>query len=148
MVAARRLYVALLALWVISTAATAWLVPQVFGALAARPVAWLATALFLAGLFGSGYLRSRGRDLPAFVASGAFILGILAATAACVYPNMIRSAGDPSRSLTALNASASAHALATGLWWWPAGFVIAVGYTALVLRLHRGKVRIENNSGY
>src|ERR1035437_457538 len=146
--AARRLYWVVLALWLIATVATARLVPEIFGALAARPLAWLATALFLAGLVTSGLFRRRGRDLAAFVASGAFILGLLAATAACVYPTMIRSAGDPAFSLTALNASASEHALATGLRWWPFGFVIALGYLAFLFRLHRGKRRVAEDPGY
>lgn len=148
LVAAGGLYFVMLGLWCLTTMATAWLVPEVFGALVVRPLAWLATAVFLGGLLGSVVFRYGGRDLAAFVSSGAFILGLLAATAACVYPTMIRSAGDPALSLTALNASASAHALATGLWWWPIGFVIAVGYVALLFWLHRGRCGVRSAEGY
>jgi cytochrome d ubiquinol oxidase subunit II len=138
--AARRLYWVVVALWVLATVATARLAPGIFAALAARPLAWLATALFLSGLATSALFSRRGHDLAAFVASGAFILGLLAATAACVYPVMIRSAGDAALSLTAFNASAGDRALTAALWWWPAGFVVAVGYTALLFRLHREKM--------
>jgi cytochrome d ubiquinol oxidase subunit II len=148
LVAARQLYVAVLVLWVLVTAATAVVAPQLFIALAARPLAWLATALFLAGLVASGLCRRNGHDLAAFVASGAFILGLLAATAACVYPIMIRSAGDAALSLTAFNASSSSHSLASALLWWPVGAVIAVGYAALLFRLHRGKVLQSRDQSY
>ena len=146
--AARRLYPALIALWLLATAATARLVPSIVVALAVRPVAWVATAAFVAGLVASGVLRRQGHDLGAFVASGAFIVGLLGATAACVYPTLIRAVPDATRSLTAFNASASAHALRTGLWWWPLGFVLAVGYATLVFRLHRGKVNDVKETGY
>jgi cytochrome d ubiquinol oxidase subunit II len=139
LVAARRLYWAMLGLWVLVTAATDMVAPQLFTSLGARPLAWLATALFLSGLVASGFFRRNGRDMEAFVASGAFILGLLAATAACVFPVMIRSAGDAALSLTAFNASSSAHALSAGLVWWPAGALIAIGYTVLLFRLYRGR---------
>jgi cytochrome d ubiquinol oxidase subunit II len=148
LVAARRLYRAVLVLWVFVTAATVVVAPHLFASLAARPLAWLATALFLTGLVASGLFRRNGRDLQAFVASGAFILGLLAATAACVYPVMIRSAGDAGLSLTAFNGSSSAHSLASGLHWWPVGALIAVGYAALLFRVHRGKVGQSEHQGY
>ena len=147
--AASRLFVAVLVLWVLATAATLNLVPELAGVLAARPAAWIATVVFIGGLVGSGAFRRRGQDLAAFIASGAFILGLLAATAATVYPTMIRAAGDPAASLTALNASAGPHALTIALWWWPPGFLIAVGYAALLFRLHRGKVSgVNGGAGY
>ena len=148
LVAARRLYRGVLLLWVLTTAATAMVAPQLFPSLGARPLAWLATAVFLGGLIASGFFRRNGRDLAAFIASGAFILGLLAATAACVYPVMIRSAGDAARSLTAFNASSSAHSLASGLRWWPVGALIAIGYVALLFRVHRGKVLQSEQQGY
>jgi cytochrome d ubiquinol oxidase subunit II len=86
--------------------------------------------------------------MMAFVASGAFVLGLLAATAACVYPVMIRAAGDGTLSLTAFNASSSAHSLSAGLIWWPAGALIAIGYAVLLFRMHRGKVRQSDHQGY
>ena len=137
---ARWLYPAMLMLWMVTTVATAWLVPELFDALVRRPVAWFAALVAVGGLVGTGALRQRGRDLAAFIASGSFLLGILAATAASAYPVMLRAVGDAGRSLTAFNSASSDHALATGLWWWPVGFVLAIGYVALLFRVHRGKV--------
>jgi cytochrome d ubiquinol oxidase subunit II len=131
-------------MWVTASLATIDVAPAVFSAFMKRPLAWLATALFLAGLVTSALARRQGRDLFAFIGSGAFLLGLLGATAACVYPVMLKSATDPERSLTALNASASEHALGAALLWWPVGFVIAIAYVAIVFRLHRGKVSAGN----
>ena len=138
--AAGYLYMVVIALWLLATLATACVAPGVFDALAARPLAWVCTLLFLAGLVVSGVARRRGHDLLAFLGSGAFLLGLMAATAACVYPVMIGAVPDASLSLTAVNASASEGSLRAALWWWPVGLLIAVGYVALVFRLHRGKV--------
>ncbi len=139
--AASRILPALAALWVATTMATTRLAPEVFRGLAARPLAWLATGLFLAGLATSYAARRAGRDLLAFLGSAAFLLGLLAATAAAVYPTWLRSTLDPVWSLTAANAAAARTSLVTGLYWWPLGFVLALAYFTVLFRLHRGKVR-------
>ncbi len=146
---AARLFPVLIALWVLATIATAYVSPEIFQGLAAHPLAWLATALFLGGLAVSFRARHRGKDLAAFVGSGAFLLGLLAATVASVYPTLLKSSLDPSASLTAHNAAASPHSLAVGLVWWPLGFVLAVFYTAVIFRVHRGKAQsAADGEGY
>jgi cytochrome d ubiquinol oxidase subunit II len=145
---AGRLFWAVVALWAACMAATAALVPEIFSALAARPLAWLATALFLAGLAASFLARRAGRELLAFLGSGAFLLGLLGATAASLYPAMIRSIDAPSRTLTALNASASHESLRAGLLWWPVGLILAIVYFVVLFRLHRGKVQAAEGEGY
>jgi len=146
--AAGRLYPVVVIAWMVATLTTAMLVPGLYAALAARPLAWLCSLIFVAGLITSYVARKAGKDLLAFLGSGAFILGVLAATAASVYPTMIRSIGDPALSLTAQNAAASPHSLKVGLYWWPVGFVLAVVYFAILFRLHRGKVRVSAEEGY
>ena len=59
-------------------------------------------------------------------------MGILAATAASLYPTMLKAAGS-GRSLTAVNAAASPHALAVGL---ASGWIITfVFQDAFLVRL-------------
>ena len=145
---ASRLFPAVVALWLVATAMTVALVPGFTATLAARPIAWLASAVFLVALGASWLARRAGRDLAAFVCSGTFLVGILGATAACLYPVMIRSQDDPARSLTAFNAAGTHESLATALLWWPVGFVLAIAYVAVLFRLHRGKVRSAGSEGY
>ena len=141
-VAARRLFPALVVLWVGATAATAVLVPGLFPTAFGRPLAWLATLLFATGLVVSLLARRSGRDRLAFLGSAAFLAGLLGATAASLYPTMIRAAGDPRFSLTARNSAAARDSLTAGLFWWPAGFVIAIAWFALLFRIHRGRAPV------
>jgi cytochrome d ubiquinol oxidase subunit II len=135
------LFPATVALWLAASVATAALAPGILRGLAARPLAWLSVALLLAGLATSFVARRAGRDLLAFLGSAAFLLGVLAATAASVFPVMLRSAGDPALSLTAENAAAGERSLRLGLLWWPIGLVLAVVYFVILFRLHRGKAQ-------
>ena len=131
---------AVAALAVAATCATARVNPAIYAHALKAPLAWAGVALFLGGLGMVFSALRRGRALMAFLGSGAFILGILAATAACVWPVMLRSTLDPAFSLDAFNASAGAYGLKSGLKWWLVGFPLALGYFAVLFRLHRGKV--------
>lgn len=146
--AAGHLYPMVVGMWMVTTFTTASLVPGLFAALATRPLAWLCTLVFVTGLITSFVARKAGKDLVAFLGSGAFILGVLGATAASTYPTMIRASSDPSLSLTALNAAAGPESLKVGLYWWPVGFVLAVAYFVVLFRLHRGKVAVPGEDGY
>jgi cytochrome bd ubiquinol oxidase subunit II len=138
---ARTLWVLVLVLWAGASYATSLVNPAIFQNLAKAPLAWVATLLFLGGLGLVFAGIQRSRFLLAFLGSGAFILGILAASAACVYPVMLKSTLNSAFDLTALNASAGAHGLRTGLVWWLIGFPIALGYASFLFRFHRGKVK-------
>jgi len=136
---AARLFPVVIALWLAASIATAVVAPAIFAGIPGRPLAGVATLVAFAGLATSVVRRRAGRDLAAFLGSAAFLLGILGATAASVYPTMLKSATDPALSLTALNSAASATSLSRGLWWWPAGLILAIAYTAFLFRFHRGK---------
>jgi len=146
---AARLFPALAALWIVASLATARVAPELFAAIPGRPLAWLATLLALAGFVMSFVHRRTGRDLAAFLGSAAFLLGLLAATAAALFPTMLKSATDPALSLTATNAAAAGGSLRAGLLWWPIGFALAVGYFTFLFRLHRGKAQAAaDGEGY
>jgi cytochrome bd ubiquinol oxidase subunit II len=133
----------------LATLATASVNPDVYANLPQAPLAWLGMLIFLGGLGLVFWGQFRNRDLLAFIGSAAFVLGLLAATAACVFPVMLKSTLDPAFSLTAQNAATSPHGLHTGLKWWVVGFPIAVTYFVLLFRLHRGKVKAESDpEGY
>lgn len=145
----KRVWIALPFLWILMTFATRAVNPDLLAALPHRPLGLLALALALAGLATISFGLKRERHLLAFLGSGAFLLGLLATTAACLFPVMLKSTIQPAFSLTAFNASSAPHALATALKWWLLGFPLAIAYLALILRLHRGKAQAAaDGEGY
>ena len=138
---AKPLWVAVVGLWVAATVATRMVSPEIFRQFPGSFLAWLFFAVYLAGLAAVFYGISKQLYVLAFLGSGAFILGILATTAACVWPVMLKSTLDPALSLTAQNSSVNAHGLRVGLVWWLIGFPIVIGYFSLLFRIHRGKVK-------
>jgi len=146
---AQPLYGAVAVLWPLVTWATYRVNPDLLGALPGRPLAWLGLALAAFGL-AAGFLASRrGRSLAAFLGSCAFVTGMLVATAACLYPVLLRSLGSPSLSITAQVGGSSPAGLRTALGWWVLGFPLAVGYFVVLFRIHRGKaVAAREGEGY
>ena len=134
-----RLYVLLAVLWPLTTLATVAVNRDLLAVLPHRPLALLGLALAVGGVVGVFVLGARRRAGAAFVASCAFITGMLVATAGCLYPVMLRSTAGPALSITAQNAGASAAGLRTALGWWAIGFPIVIAYFVLLFRIHRGK---------
>jgi len=138
--AARRLYGAVVVLWPLLTVVT-WLVnAPMLAALPGRPLAWLSLLLAVAGLVGVARGLRGDQSLTAFLGSCAFLTGMLAATAACVFPVMLRAINPDGATLTAHNASVSPGGLVTALRWWVIGAPLAVAYLVILFRLHRGKL--------
>ena len=147
--AARWLFALVAVLWPLVTAATVRVNSGFFSALAARPLAWLFAAVALAGLLAAFRGLSRGPDRTAFLGSCAFLAGLSIATAACVFPVMLRATGDPALSMTAFNASGDPAGLRTALGWFSVGLPLVVLYFVVVYRLHRGKaVAAAEGEGY
>ena len=128
-------------LGLLATWATAKVNSDIYTNLSKAPLAWLGLLLFLTGTVVVFLAQPKGRDLLAFIGSSVFIVGILAATAASVFPVMLRSTLDAAFSLTAYNASVSHAGLIAGAKWWFLGIPLVIGYFFVVFRLHRGKVR-------
>ena len=91
------------------------------------------------GLAGAFWGLARDRDLAAFMGSSAFLAGLSMATAACVFPVMLRAIHDPALSLTAFNSGGDPAGLTTALRWLVLGLPLALFYLAVVFRLHRGR---------
>jgi cytochrome d ubiquinol oxidase subunit II len=137
-----------LALWVVATSATAWVQPDVFGGLAARPWALALVALAIAGACGAYHYASHGRDLSAFLGSSAFLFGMAASTMAGIYPFWLRSTLDPSYSLTASNAASDRYGMGVALTWWVIGIALIACYFTYVFRSILGKVGAEPGPFY
>jgi len=147
---ARPLFVVTVAMWLVSLLATVRVAPHVFAASATRPLVWLSVVVFAAGAVVAGTARRAGHDRAAFLGSCAFVVGLLGAALASMYPTFLRSTLDPAQwSLTAHNAAAAPNSLRAGLLWWPFGLALAALYLVVLLRIHRGKTRAAaDDAGY
>src|SRR5207245_11531040 len=91
--------------WPLVTWATVAVNPTMFRAFATRPLAWLAFAIAVGGMVAVAVGLRRGRAGLAFIGSSCFLAGLLGATAASVFPVMLRAVPDPSLSITAFGPS-------------------------------------------
>jgi cytochrome d ubiquinol oxidase subunit II len=147
--AAGRLYAAVAVLWPLLTLATQRVDAGFLSKLGSRPLAWLLALGALAGLGAVFVGLGRGSPLGAFLGSCAFLAGLSVATAACVFPTMLRATGGDALSLTAYGAAGDRQGLATALRWFALGFPLAILYFVIVFRLHRGKaVAAAEGEGY
>lgn len=116
--------------------------PRLARSFAERPWIRIFPAVAVAGLIALWFYTRAGKDLPAFLGSSVFIAFLLGSAVFALYPAVLPSVPDASRSLTIYNASAPAYGLAVGFWWWTPAFFLAAGYSVFVHRHFRGKVSI------
>jgi cytochrome d ubiquinol oxidase subunit II len=100
----------------------------------------------MCGLIGVVRYTRRGRELPVFLASSAFLAGMLASIAFGLYPNVL-PATHAAYSLTIHNAAAGNYGLTVGLVWWIIAIALALISSMISYRLFRGKVRIVDEVG-
>jgi cytochrome d ubiquinol oxidase subunit II len=136
------------ALWPLVTLATRRVHPGFLAGVAGRPLALVFSAAALAGLGGAFAALRRGNDRAAFLGSATFLAGLSAATAAAVYPVMLRSIGDAALSMTVGNAAGDEGGLRTAAAWLLLAVPPAVLYLAIVWRVHRGRVSAGSEAGY
>ncbi len=121
------------------TAITLRIQPQVSANLKTWPVGYVFPLLAIAGLAGVSFELRRKNERNAFLASCAFLLGMLTSVVFGVYP-MVLPARNILYSLTVQNAKAGSYGLKVGLVWWIIGMMLASGYFVYVYRSFAGKV--------
>jgi cytochrome d ubiquinol oxidase subunit II len=144
---ARRIWALVALLGILSTIATAVVQPAIFRALTSRPWTWV---LLIPVLGGAGLVYSsllRRKELSGFLGSAAFIAGMLAITAAEMFPMILPSTKDPAFTLTVWNAASGRRGLAIGLAWWVPAIALAIGYFVYLFRSFRGKARVDAAGG-
>ena len=139
-----RAWTAAIALALAATVATA-LAQRTFAANAlGRPWIYPLPVLALAAGVASRRWLLEGRERTAFFASSAFIALFLAATAATLFPTLLRSTKDAAFSLGVEDATS--QGLGAGAVVWAIGIALVLSYLAYVLRHARGKVEAEEHS--
>ena len=130
-------------------AGTWWIHPDVWDKFLAHAWGWMFPVMGLAGLAGMFVYGTKRNARNAFLASSLFILGMLAATAFGMFPNLLPSSVNPTESLTIYNTHTSDYAMQIGLRWWSVGIVFALGYFVFIYRAFKGKVVLTNEGeGY
>lgn len=130
------------------TVATAAVQPQLFAAIRGRPWSWPLVAVACGGFTGVVLALRGRRERAAFFSSAAFIAGLLASTAAGLYPHLLTSTYSPSFSLTAHNAATASHGLRVAFVWWLIGVPLALSYALYLFRSFRGKVNLDEQDHY
>jgi cytochrome bd ubiquinol oxidase subunit II len=128
---ARALWWAELALLAGLTFATHAVRPQLFSAFADHPWRLVFPALALTGLAAMRIVRD---PRHVFLASAAFLAGLLATAAAGLYPSILPARQHRPFGLTIDNAASGEHALSVALWWWVPGVLLAGGYFLFIYR--------------
>jgi cytochrome d ubiquinol oxidase subunit II len=107
---------------------------------AAMPWTMAAPAIGLIGAFLVALLVRRPSAVPAFLASGLSILGVIATAGLSMFPFILPSSIDPTSSLTVWDASSSRATLLIMLIAVGIFLPIVLAYTAFIYRVLRGKV--------
>jgi cytochrome d ubiquinol oxidase subunit II len=128
--------------------ATYYVQPTVLNNYKRHTIGYLIPAIVFGSLGVMIHAIRKGQDKRAFVGSAFYIAGMLVGAAFALYPVVLPGSIDPAhRSLTIYNTAAGHHGLGVGLMWCIPGIILAVGYSVLVFRMFRGKVRLEGE-GY
>ncbi|HUO15142.1 MAG TPA: cytochrome d ubiquinol oxidase subunit II [Verrucomicrobiae bacterium] len=109
-----------------------------------HPVLFVIPAAVIVSLYLAWLWNRRGRELPAFLASCAYIVTALAGVAAALYPALLPSSYGSQFNITIFNAATGSYALRVGFIWWGLGMVLATGYFIFVYRMFRGKLQQDS----
>jgi cytochrome d ubiquinol oxidase subunit II len=143
---ASRMWWGVLILTALVTVVTFRVQPKVPKNLSAMPWGYIFPSLAIAGFVGVRIFLARRDSLRSFLASCAFLVGMLTSVVFGVYPDVL-PARNPAYSLTAQNVKAGEYGLKVGLIWWAIGMALAAIYFVRVYRLFAGKV-VSNTGGH
>ncbi len=123
--------------------------PHVPANLAVHPWGYVFPALALAGLLLARWFVARQDDGKAFLASCAYLVGMLSSVAFGLHPYVLPARTNPAYALTVENAKAPDYGLRIGLVWWLIGMALVAGYSVFTYRRFAGKVSPQaKHEGY
>jgi cytochrome d ubiquinol oxidase subunit II len=147
---ASKVWWAVLGLTGLITFLTMRLQPQVPANLAQWPWGMVFPLLALLGLAGVPWFLQRRADARAFLASVAYLIGMLSSAAFGIYPYVLPASTGIARGLTVQTAAAGESGLRIGAVWWTIGMILVVIYHVVVYRHFAGRVSLhrETQEGY
>lgn len=143
----RKLWWGVIALVLLVTLATFQIQSQVLNNFIRAPWGFIFPALAIAGLAGIWIFTRKGQELKSFLASCAYITGMLTSAAFGIFPYVLPSSTNSELGLTLYNTAAEPYGLSVGLAWWIPGIILATLYFVHAYRSFGGKVDLEE-AGY
>jgi cytochrome d ubiquinol oxidase subunit II len=140
--AAKLLWVAIVGFGVLTTYLTALVRPELYRTLIDRPWTWAFAMVIIASLASIAWAVKKKRELTAFLSSAFLIVGLLAATAAGMYPNMLISTINSSFNITAFNGAVGAPVLKIGLVWYIPAAILSIIYFSRLFRTFSEKTQL------
>lgn len=125
------------------TLVTFRLQPHVPARLLAHPWGLMFPAAALLGLAGVTVFTRRGAALAAFLASCAYLAGLLASVGFGLYPFVLPSSTRAGAGLDLYRAAAAADGLRVGLAWFVPGIVLVASYVVFTYWRIAGTVTVE-----
>jgi cytochrome bd ubiquinol oxidase subunit II len=144
---ARRSWWIVLGLTALVTAVTFHVQPHIKENLATWSWGIIFPILAVSGLAGLRFELIKKDERRAFLASCAYLLGMLTSVVFGLYP-MVLPARNAAYSLTIDTARASTYGLKVGLIWWTIGILLASGYFFFLYRSFSGKVKVADDGHY
>ncbi len=135
----RPLWLVLIALTVVSLAATIGVRPETLQNYYHYPFTFVVPVGVIASLAGIWLWNRKGAPVKAFLASSAYLFFMLAGACWGLYPTLLPSSARSGYDITLEKAISGPHTLAVGLVWWLFGMALAVGYVVFVYSRFRGK---------
>lgn len=129
---ARRLWLVVAALTVLTTAASGRVQPRLLENALHYPLGLVFPLASFAGL-AVARLALKGSPRRAFLGSAAFVLGLVLSAAFAIYPQAL-AARVPGRELSIAAAAAQPATLSAMLFWWLPGMTLASAYSFLIYR--------------
>jgi cytochrome bd ubiquinol oxidase subunit II len=118
--------------------------PHVEATLFHHPWCYVFPILAIVGLASARLFLAREDDLKGFLASCAYIVGMLTSLVFGLYPLVLPASTNPAYSLTVQNAKAGDYGLRIGLAWWIIGMILVMGYFLFTYRHFSGKVTLDS----
>jgi cytochrome d ubiquinol oxidase subunit II len=105
-----------------------------------HPIGLILPLVVVASLIAMELAARRGRERPAFIASGVYLVAMLGGAAFALYPVLLPDSVDPARSLTIATAATGSYAMRVALSWWLVALALVVGSFLYLYRTFRGKL--------
>jgi cytochrome bd ubiquinol oxidase subunit II len=146
---ARVLWAAVVPLFVVISAESGVVRPDLLGQALHNPFWWLGLILIAAAAIALVSGLATQREMRAFIGSNLLLAGLLATGAAAIFPVVLHSTLAPENSLTAYDVAAGLNSLLYAAIWWPIGFALAASYFVFMSRQYVGKVSVKrDNQGF